>query len=58
MRYSKMSKEERVKAQEEARGWHRLPDAQPPLDSRLAVLSAIEDAKEYEHNRRLRGQYE
>jgi hypothetical protein len=58
MRYSKMSKGERVRGQEKARGWHRLSDAQPPLDSRLAVLSAIEDAKEYEHDRRLRGQYE
>ena len=76
---------DRVRRQEEARGWHRLSEAQVEVVKRLAkkqreseprfhlsegqrsflnkvrnkapnMLAA--DVKEYEHDRRLRGQYE
>jgi|SaaInlV_125m_DNA_1040241.scaffolds.fasta_scaffold13926_8 hypothetical protein len=55
------------RAQEEARGWHRgmkpiIEDDMVPPGTMYALnfnsMKIVRDAKEYEHDRRLRGQYE
>ena len=58
-----------VRRQEEARGWHRLSESQVEVEeTATSLLETLQwwygntnfapDTKEYEHDRRLRGQYE
>ncbi len=63
---------ERVKRQEEARGWHRALEREDYHDDRdnqdmprfhlsegqRSFLNRVKAPREWEHDRRLRGQYE